>query len=281
MADPILVGAGTGAASGAAMGGMVGGPWGALAGGVIGGLAGGIGGAGQKDAAKKAKRAQQAQEAAMAAEIRRREQGVALARQQFGDVWNMGKHQDLNATVLRHGQLAGGIEDRAVAVRDAGTANLTGAGQQAAVQQRAASLDRGLLGSSLDESARKVLLGQFAGNRAGVAQATEGAREAGWGAARTAQAGFEAAARGGQDITGQLRALSTAGQIDAERGQLPYVAFSNLLNNGIGILDAGARSEAAGGKGISAFGLPKLGLARAGLAGAGDKPSGAAVSRGV
>ena len=281
----IGMGVGSGAASGALMGTMIMPGVGTAVGAVAGGLMGALGGMGQNSAAKAQRAALEAQKRAQEAEMRRRAQGVAGAREAFGDVWSFGKptgdydpskFQDLNKTIMRHGQLAGGIESQAQAVRDAGTSQLTGAGQQAAVAQRGASLDRGLLGSSLDESARKMLLSQYAANRSGVAQATEAAREGGWGAMKGQQAAFESAARGGADISGQMRSLSTASQIAGARSQMPYIAFGNLLNTGMGVLDAGARGEASGGRGLTALGLPRLGLA-----GVGDRAGGATTSRGV
>lgn len=343
MANDVLVGTGTGAASGALMGSMIAPGVGTAIGGILGGATGALGGMGQRSAAKAQRAALAAQRRAQEAEMARRQQGVQLAQQQFGDVWSLGDapafrewggtagrpgkagtgaligagiggavslgmgataggalgaamgrkrrtaqaygnnqaeidayNARKNATILRHGQLAGGIESNAQAVRDAGMSQLAGAGQQAAVAQRGASLDRGLLGSSLDESARKMLLAQYAANRAGVAQATEDARDSGWRALKQQQAMFENAARGGSDISAQMRSLATAGQIAGARAQMPYIAFGNLLNTGMGVLDAGARSEAAGGRGLTALGLPRLGLA-----GAGDRASGATTSRGV
>jgi hypothetical protein len=326
------------------MGFMMGGPMGALAGGVIGGGVGLMGGLGQKSAERSQRAALAAQERAQRAEMARRNAGVALAQQQFGDVWSMGdtptfrewggtgggtgggairgaaigagvggavsmgmgasigaslgasmggkkkasqaygnNQADIDAfrarqsaTIARHGQLAGGIESNATAVRDAGAAQLTGAGQQAAVAQRGASLDRGLMGSSLDESARKALLGQFVAGRSNVAQAAESARQGGWDALKSGQNQFEAIARGGSDITGQMRGISTANQLAGARAQMPYALFGNLLSSGMGVFGAGARSEAAGGAGFSALGLPKLGLGATG-----NKPIGASVSKGV
>jgi hypothetical protein len=281
----IGTGVGAGAASGALMGTMIAPGVGTAVGAVAGGLMGAMGAMGQNSAAKAQRAALEAQKRAMEAEMRRRATGVANAREAFGDVWSFGKptgdydpskFQNLDKTIMRHGQLAGGIESNAQAVRDAGTSQLTGAGQQAAVAQRGASLDRGLLGSSLDESARKMLLSQYAANRSGVAQATEGARQGGWDAVKGQQQAFESAARGGSDITGQMRSISTASQIAGARSQMPYIMFGNLLSSGMGVLDAGARSEAGGGRGFTALGLPKLGLA-----GAPDRAVGATTSRGI
>jgi hypothetical protein len=333
----------SGAGSGALLGAAVGGPIGALVGGGIGLATGLLGAGGQNSAARAQRRAEEAQRRAQEAEMRRRAQSVALAKQQFGDVWGLGPEPEfrewggsggrrdqtgkgallgaaigtaalgglgggigasvggllghkrkrsatpygnnqaeidahrarVQAAILRHGQIAGNIESNAQAVRDAGMAQLTGAGQQAAVAQRAASVSRGLLGSSLDDSARRTLLGQYAANRANVTQATEAARQSGWDAVRGQQHAFEAAARGGADVNSQLQRLSVASQIAGARAQMPYITFGNLLNSGMALLDAGMRSEAAGGRGLTALGLPRLGVGSGG-----DKPSGVAVSQG-
>jgi len=333
----------SGAGSGALLGAAVGGPVGAAIGGGLGLVTGLLGAGGQNRAAKAQRRAEEAQRQAQEAEMRRRAQSVALAKQQFGDVWGLGPEPEfrewggsggrrsqavpgallgaalgtaalgglgggigavagglfgrkrkrdatpygnnqaeidahrarVRAAILRHGQIAGNIESNAQVVRDAGMAQLTGEGQRAAVAQRAASLSRGLLGSSLDDSARRALLSQYAANRANVAQATEAARRSGWGAMRGQQQAFEAAARSGADINAQLQRMSVASQIAGARAQMPYVAFGNLLNSGIALLDAGMRTEAAGGRGLTALGLPRLGVGRGG-----DKPSGVAVSQG-
>jgi hypothetical protein len=183
-------------------------------------------------------------------------------------------YQKRDKTLQAHSSIAGGIERRADAVRDAGSADLTAGAQQAAVAQRGASLSRGLMGSSLDESARRHLLTTYAGGRSNVAAAAEGSRVAGWQGIRSRQAQLEAAARGGQRLGSVLSRTNVAGEVAGARAQLPYTVFGNLLNTGIGIADMGLRAGAQGGQGFDAF---RLGLPGAGK---GDQAAGATTSRG-
>ena len=339
-------GAAGGAASGALMGTMIAPGPGTLIGagvGLVGGLIAGQGAASAKRAAEKAT---SAQEAAQRAEMERRAQGVAQARQTFGDLWSyqdlgagpgseaaksgdsagryaaigagiggaatmgMGatagaalggalgrrnKHggtftpydsrrqdasywQNLQKTVDTHGQIAGGIESNANAVRDAGQQQLTGAAQQANVQNKGNIIERGLLGSSLGDSAKQNLLAQYAGGQANVAAGTEAARQGGWDANKALQQQYESMARGGSDISGQLRAQSQAGQIAGAGAQMPYTMFGNLLNTGVGLIDSGARAEAQGGMGLQALGLPSLGVGS--RAGQNNRAAGAVTSGG-
>ncbi len=187
---------------------------------------------------------------------------------------NAAFYQKRDKTLLAHSGIAGGIERRADAVRDAGMADLTGGAQQAAVAQRAASASRGLLGSSLDESARKMLLAQYSGGRASVASAAEGTREAGWQGVRSRQRQLEGAAMGGQRMNSVLGRTSVASEIAGARAQLPVTFFGNLLNSGLGIADMGLRAGAQGGQGFDAF---RLGLPGSGK---GDQAAGATTSKG-
>lgn len=282
-AGTVAMGAGTGAASGAAMGAMVGGPVGALVGGGVGMIAGGIGGLGQAKADKAAKAALEAQQNQIRNEMRRRAQGVGKTRETFGDVWSFAnkdinaankmktggefydpqdpsKFQSLKKTVTRHGEIAGGVESQADAVRDAGQQQLTGGAQQAAVANRASIANRGLMGSSLADSAKQQLLAQYAGGRANVAGATEGARQGGWDAVRGQQMQMEGMANAGANIAPNQAATGAASAIAGARAQMPVAMFGNLLNTGLGVFQQGALAEAQGGQGLAALGLPKLGV---------------------
>lgn len=262
MANELLVGTGTGAASGALMGAPLG-PWGALVGGLIGAGAGALGGMGQKKANKNAKNALKQQQAVIQGEIHARNQDVGAVRAKFGDVGGLKTApttgQSAVQTLQNHGDLAGGIEGQATATRDAGLQQLTGAGQQAAASQRGISLSRGLMGSSLDESARQVLLSQYAGGRSDVATATEGVRDAGWQGVQRQQLGLEDKALGGQRMGGILEAMRQDSQIAGARAQMPYTEFGNLLSTGLGLARAGAVAGEEGSSGGKAFipgGLP-------------------------
>lgn len=289
-----------GAASGAMMGAMVGGPVGAVAGGVIGLGVGALGGVGQSKARKAQEAAIRAQQEMVRAEMGRRAQGVAKARETFGDVWSFAnkdinaknkfqtsgewydqqdpsKFQNLGKTITRHGEIAGGIESQAGVVREAGQQQLGDSAQQAAVANRASMANRGLMGSSLGESAKQALLAQYAGNRANLAAGVEATRQGGWDAIRSRQAQFENMAQGGQRITGQQMAGANASAIAGARAQMPVATFGNLLNTGLGVFQAGALAEAQGGAGLSALGLPKLGVGP----GSQDKASGVFQSGGT
>lgn len=263
MPDEVLMGAGSGAATGAGMGAMVGGPWGAAIGGVVGGVAGGISGLGAKSQRKSQEKALKAQQRAIEAEIAARNKDIGTTRAAFGDVWRLGQgapgtFQDRATTIARNSQIAGGIESQASAVRDAADASLNEQAQQAAVQAKAASLNRGLLGSSLDESSRKLLLSQFAGGRASVADAAEAAREGGWQSVQSKQAQMEALAAGGQRMDSVLSGTKIKSEIAGANAQIPVTTFGNLLNTGINVANAGLLSGAQGGQGFNAFRLPGL-----------------------
>jgi hypothetical protein len=134
---------------------------------------------------------------------------------------------------------------------------LTGDGQQAAAAVRGTTLDRGLMGSSLDESARKSLLAQYAGGRAAVANAAEGTRQGGWDQLKSSQLGLEGSALSGQRMGGVLGSMTQSSQIAGARAQLPYTTFGNLLNTGLGLARQGAIAGEQGGQGFGAF-MPRL-----------------------
>ena len=283
MPDEILMGAGSGAASGAAMGSMVLPGWGTAIGAGVGALAGGIAGAGQKSQRKAQEKQLKAQQKAIFEEITARNKDVGATRAAFGDVWSLGRtdggadavtknslgdwgsqlqtpsaFQDRAQTLLRHSQIAGGIDSQADAVRDAASSTLNEDAQRAAVATRAASLNRGLIGSSLDEGARKLLLSQFAGGRAQAADAGEQATEAGWQGIRSKQAQLEAQAAGGQRMGSLLASTNLKSEIAGANAQIPVTTFGNLLNTGINLTNAGVLSGAQGGQGFNAFRLPGL-----------------------
>jgi hypothetical protein len=176
-------------------------------------------------------------------------------RRQDSSYW-----QNLNKTITRHGELAGGIEQQAGAVRDAGQVNLTGNAQQAAVANRGSIASRGLMGSSLADSAKQGLLAQYAGGRANVAQAAENTRQSGWDALANRQQQMEALAQGGGNLSNTMAAQQGASAIAGARQQIPYATFGNLLNTGMGIFQQGAMAEAKGGAGFGALGLPDVGV---------------------
>jgi hypothetical protein len=251
--------------------------WGTLIGAGVGALGGAIGGMGAAQAQKAQQRALQEQQDAIRNEVTRRAQGVADTRAKFGDLWSSevggagglhvgapigpGGSQDLGKTLESHSLISGEIEGQAGAARDLGRIGLTDTAQQAAAAVRGSSAARGLAGSSLDESNRKMLLGHYAGGRANLAAGTEQARQSGTNAIQTQQQGMENLIGGGGDISGQLRSLSTAGAIAGAAGQIAPTAWGNLFNTGIGLVGQGAKAEAGGGLGVQALGLPALGVA--------------------
>lgn len=263
MPDEVLMGAGSGAATGAAMGTMVLPGWGTAIGGVVGGAAGALGGLGAKSQRKSQEKALKAQQAAVNAEIQARNKDIGTTRAAFGDVWRLGQgapgaFQDRATTIARNSQIAGGIESQASAVRDAADASLNEQAQQAAVQAKAASLNRGLIGSSLDESSRKMLLSEFAGGRAGVADAAEATRQGGWQNVQGQQAQMEALAAGGQRMGDLLASTKLKSEIAGANAQIPVTTFGNLLNTGINVTNAGLVNGAQGSQGFNAFRLPGL-----------------------
>lgn len=262
---------GGGAAQGAALGTMVAPGFGTLVGagvGAIGGLVGGM-------ASKKAKKAKEAaiaeEEAAMRREMVRRGEGVAAVRQQFGDIASMGQHfnggvgpgaaidpsrfQDANKTLLAHSQIAGGIENEAGAVRDAGTQQLTDTAQGSKAQVEGSLASRGLLGSSLDTSAKQMLLSQYAGGRADVAGGTEAVRQGGWDVNKNTQMAFEDVANQGSNVGDLLRSTGQTSAIQGATGQIPYTLFGNLLNTGLGVATNATAASAQGGSGLSTVGI--------------------------
>lgn len=256
----------------------------------VGALGGALGGMGQDAAAKAQQAAIEAQQRAIAQEMKQRAKGVGATRAQFGDInaWGQkfnggsgfaaakdpSKYQDLGTTLQNRSAIAGGIQGNVEATTAAGKVDLTGAAQQGAASIRQASASRGLLGSSLDTSAKQHLLGQYAGGKANLAGAADATRQAGWGAIQGQQAAFENAAQRGANISGQLGALSNAGAIAGARGQQPAVFGANLINTGMGIANYGALAQANGGQGVQALGLPKMNLP-------GNKVAGASTSKGV
>ena len=267
-------GAAQGAMTGAMMGGAMGNGPGAVAGAAVGlgmGLLAGRGAKKAKAAQEEAIRVQQEQ---IRAEMTRRGQAVGATRQQFGDVWSMGQKfnggagpgaavdpsqfQDKNKTLQSHAMIAGGIEDNAAAVRDMSSQQLTGGAQAAQVAGTASVLNRGLLGSSLDEANKAQLLAQYAGGRANIAGATEDTRDAGNQAVKQQQLGMESMANQGGDIGNILRSTGQASAIQGAMGQMAPTAFGNLLNAGMGYATSAAAASAKGSAGFDAFGLPSL-----------------------
>jgi hypothetical protein len=267
VADAVLMGAGTGAMSGAMMGGMMGGVPGAVVGGVAGGAMGALGGMGQQKADDAAQKALKAQQAAILAEMQRRANGVGKARQTFGDINNRGKvaglntNQNLGKTLEARSQIQGNIDQGAHAVRDLGMQGITDTAQQTGAGIRQASASRGLMGSSLDASAKQSLLSGYTNARSGLAGAVDATRQAGWNGIQGQQQAFEAAAGGG-NINPQMGSISTAGMAAGAQGQMGATMAGNMLGQGIGLLNYGALAEANGGQGIQAMGLPSLGLTK-------------------
>ena len=278
MANEVAVGAGSGAVAGVGVGTAIMPGWGTVIGGVAGGAIGGLGGYAQMQKRLSDDRALAGQRAAIKREVGRRQKTVGSVRKTFGDLWSMEKDRrgDIAGATKRHGELAGAVENEASAVRDFGTLDTAQGASSAAAGVRGASLNRGLLGSSLNQSAREQLLAGYAGGLGNVAAATEDSRQGSWDALKDRQLGMEGLATPGADIGNLLRSSEAASAIAGARKQIPVTYFGNLLNTGIGVADAGARAEAQGGVGLRAL-MPGLGAKKTAV---GNTASGATTSGG-
>lgn len=252
---------------------------GAVLGTAIGGPLGGVMGAqfGQnQDAQRAQEKATNQQQAAFAADLAARKQQVGQIGTLFGDINSAG---DKGKATLAHGQFAGQIEGQAQNVRDISQQGLLAGAQQHNAAIKGALASRGLLGSSLEQSAKQSLLGTYLGGRAATAGATEGTRIGGWNTLTQERQGLQNLALQGGNIMPQIGAMGQASMLGQALRNIPITAFGNQLAIGGQLIGQASMMAAQGGQGLQAFGgssTPSLALSPA----TGTRVQGASISPG-
>jgi hypothetical protein len=257
MSQSTGMGMATGALTGAAMGTMVMPGIGTAVGAVAGGALGAFQGSQQNKAAKAAAAQARRQQRMIDREIERRKKNVGRVQEQSGDVDStVMAGGNVDKAVRNRSMLGGAIEGNVSAVRDAGMLGVTEGAAKVSQDTNASLSERGLVGSSLDASAKEAVLGNYLGGRADVAGAAEQTRQGGWDAIKANQLQMENAIRtGGANIGGTLVAQTALGATQQAQAGIPGQVAGNVLTNAGSMIGAYQVGEA----GRAPASLPGLG----------------------
>lgn len=246
-------GASGGAAQGAAVGGTFG-PPGAAIGAVAGGVIGGVGGFMQGKAQKKQKQKQK-QLVAMQAEMQRqeqarRDQNVATVRDTFGVLPGISEqHRNLDKTLTNRSQITNTIDQQAGNARDQVLANNVDAAATANNQTTASLAQRGMIGSSVDENARKNVLSDYALGRSNAVGANNAVQSNGWALVNGRRKPLENLASNGMSTSEIMQKSSELNDIKQARIGTEYGIYGKvggaILDTAGSFMKSGAASKNA------------------------------------